>query len=83
MEKNNRIAIIGIIVQNREETSRRLNEILSSYGSIIVGRMGVPYREREVSVISLIVDGTTDEIGALAGKLGNINGVKAKVALTH
>jgi putative iron-only hydrogenase system regulator len=83
MEKDNRIAIIGIIVQNREETSRRLNEILSSYGNIIVGRMGVPYREKEVSVISLIVDGTNDEIGALAGKLGNINGVKAKVALTH
>lgn len=83
MDKTNRIAIIGVIVQNREETSKRLNEILSSYGNIIVGRMGIPYKEKEVSVISLIVDGTTDEIGALAGKLGNINGVKAKVALTH
>lgn len=83
MEKENRIAIIGIIVQNREETSRKLNEILSGYGDIIVGRMGIPYKERDVSVISLIVDGTNDEIGALTGRLGNINGVKAKVALTH
>lgn len=83
MEKENRIAIIGIVVQNREETARKLNEILSGFGDIIVGRMGIPYKERDVSVISLIVDGTNDEIGALTGKLGNINGVKAKVALTH
>lgn len=83
MDKENRIAIVGIIVQNREETAKKLNEILSSFGNIIVGRMGIPYKEREVSVISLIVDGTNDEIGALTGKLGNIRGVKAKVALTH
>jgi len=83
MEKDSRIAIIGIVVQNREDTSKRLNDILSSFGNIIVGRMGIPYKERDVSVISLIVDGTNDEIGALTGKLGNISGVKAKVALTH
>jgi len=82
MEKENRIAVIGIVVQNREETSRRLNDILSSFGNIIVGRMGVPYKERNISVISIIVDGTNDEIGALTGKLGSIKGVKAKVALT-
>lgn len=45
--------------------------------------MGVPYKEKGISVIAIIVDGTTDEIGALTGKLGNINGVKAKVALTN
>lgn len=79
----NRLAVIGIVVGNREESAKRVNDILSGFGDIIVGRMGIPYKEREVSVISVIVDGTMDDIGALAGKLGSIKGVKAKVALTH
>lgn len=83
MESDNRIAVIGIVVHNREETAKKLNEILSNFGDIIVGRMGIPYKDKDISVISIIVDGTNDEIGALTGKLGNINGVKAKVALTH
>jgi putative iron-only hydrogenase system regulator len=83
MVKDNKVAVIGIVVNNREETSKKVNEVLSAFGSIIVGRMGVPYKERGISVISIIVDGTNDEIGALAGKLGNINGIKAKVALTY
>ncbi|HAA42582.1 MAG TPA: CopG family transcriptional regulator [Ruminiclostridium sp.] len=82
MEKN-RVAVLGIVVNNREETSRKINNILSDFGHIIVGRMGIPYKEKGISVISIIVDGTNDEIGALAGKLGNINGVKAKVAITY
>lgn len=83
MEKENKIAVIGIVVNNREETSKKVNDVLSAFGSIIMGRMGIPYREKEISVISIIVDGTNDEIGALTGKLGNIKGIKAKVALTH
>lgn len=83
MDKENRIAVIGIVVNNREETSKKVNDILSHFGSIIVGRMGIPYKEREISVLSIIVDGTNDEIGALTGKLGNIHGIKAKVALTY
>jgi len=83
MEKENRIAVIGIIVNNRAETARRVNDILSSYGEIIVGRMGVPCKERSISVISVIADGNGDEIGALTGKLGNIGGIKVKVALMH
>lgn len=78
----NRIAVIGIVVMQRSETAKRVNQILSEYGEIIVGRMGIPYRERDLSVISLIIDGTTDEIGALTGKLGNIEGVKVKSAIT-
>ncbi|MBP2073324.1 putative iron-only hydrogenase system regulator [Thermoanaerobacterium butyriciformans] len=78
----NRIAVIGILVQNRELTSEKVNHILSEYANIIVGRMGVPYKERNVSIISLIVDGTTDDIGALTGKLGSIEGVKVKSAIT-
>lgn len=83
MEKENRVAVIGIVVNNREETSKKVNDVLSSFGSIIVGRMGIPYKEKGISVISIIVDGTNDEIGALAGKLGNIKGIKTKVALTY
>lgn len=83
MSIQNRIAVIGIVVNNREEAAKRVNDILSNFGNIIVGRMGLPYKEREISVISIIVDGTNDEIGALTGKLGNIPGIKVKVALTY
>ncbi|RCX13868.1 putative iron-only hydrogenase system regulator [Anaerobacterium chartisolvens] len=83
MEGNNRIAVIGIVISNREQNAERVNDILSSFGNIIVGRMGIPYRDRNISVISIIVDGTNDDIGALTGRLGNISGIKAKVALTY
>lgn len=83
MEKENRVAVVGIVLNNREETARKVNDILSGFGNIIVGRMGIPYKERGISVISIIVDGTNDEIGALTGKLGNIPGIKVKVALTY
>lgn len=83
MEKETRLAVIGIVVSNREETAGKVNDILSSFGNIIVGRVGIPYKERGVSVMSIIVDGTNDEIGALTGRLGNIKGIKAKVALTY
>lgn len=80
MEK--RIGVIGIVIENRENGVKRVNDILSEYGEIIVGRMGIPYREREIAVISLIVDGTTDEIGAMTGKLGTVSGISVKSALT-
>lgn len=76
-----RIGVIGIIVEDLEVTAR-LNAILHDYSHLILGRMGVPYRERMVSVISLIVEGTTDDIGALTGKLGNLPGVNVKSALS-
>jgi len=76
-----RIGVIGIVVESREEASRRINTVLSEYGEMIVGRMGVPYRDRNISIISLIVDGSTDEIGAMTGKLGILTGVKVKTAL--
>lgn len=75
-----RIGVIGIVVENRE-SARTINKILSEYSDIIVGRMGIPYRERDISVISLIIDGSTDEIGAMTGKLGGLSGVKVKTAL--
>lgn len=78
---NKRIGVIGIIIEDLTQVSD-VNELLHQYGSIIIGRMGVPYRERGVNVISLIVDGTTDEIGALTGKLGKLKGLSVKSALS-
>lgn len=80
MEK--RLGVIGIVIEDRKNAGR-VNEILSDFADNIVARMGIPYRERQVAVIALIVDGTTDEIGALTGRLGAVPGVNVKSALTR
>lgn len=72
-----RLAVIGIIVEDLTVTDH-INNLLHDYASYIVGRMGVPYRQREVSVISVIVDAPTSVISALTGKLGQLGGVSAK-----
>lgn len=77
-----RVGFIGIIIQNREKYASRINEILSGYGDIILARTGVPRAKEEYSIISLIVEATTDQVGALTGKLGNIEGVEVKSALS-
>jgi putative iron-only hydrogenase system regulator len=79
-----RIGIVGIVVEDLA-CVERVNAVLHEYSSLIVGRMGLPYRERGVSVISLIVDGSNDEISALTGKLGRISGatVKSMIAKTN
>jgi len=76
-----RIGVVAIIVENAGSV-QTVNSILSSYSELIVGRMGVPYKEKQVKVISIIVDGTTDAIGAMTGKLGRLDGVTVKSALT-
>ncbi len=78
---DNRIGVVAIIVEN-EDSVQKVNSILSSYSDLVVGRMGVPYKEKKVRVISIIVDGTTDLIGAMTGKIGRIDGVTVKSALT-
>lgn len=79
MEK--RIGVVGIVVENMNSTSK-LNAILHDHADLILGRLGVPYKEKNVRVIALIVEGTTDQIGALTGKLGNLSGVNVKTALS-
>ena len=79
----NRISVIGIVVKNRKESASLINKIISDFGDIVIGRMGIPYRERNLSVISLIVDGDNDQIGALTGKLGQINGVKVRSIIAY
>lgn len=76
-----RIGVVAIIVESKESINV-VNNLLSTYGDVIVGRMGIPYKEKEVSIISIIVDGTTDEIGALTGKLGRLKGIQVKSVLT-
>jgi putative iron-only hydrogenase system regulator len=71
-----RLGVVGIVIEDRKKAAPQVNQILSEHGEIIAGRMGLPYRGRNVSVIALIVDGTTDEIGSLSGKLGMLKGVQ-------
>ncbi len=77
-----RVGVMGIVVEDRLSAAPEVNQVLSDHASVIVGRMGIPYRDKGVSVISLIVDGDTDALGALSGKLGAIPGVKVRMALT-
>ena len=72
-----RIALIGIIVSNYESVDE-LNHLLSEYGAYIVGRMGIPYRERKVSIISVAIDAPNDIISALSGKIGMLPGISTK-----
>lgn len=76
-----RLGVVAIFVKNRLTAARRVNEILTAYGEIIVGRMGIPHRARGLSVMALIVDGAADTIGAMAGKLGSLPGVQVKTIL--
>lgn len=75
-----RVGVVGIVIEDFENAPK-VNDILHNFAHIIVGRMGIPYKERGVSVISLMVDGTTDEISALTGKLGKVKGVSVKSAI--
>ncbi len=77
-----RIGVIGIVIDDPKQVTDRVNAVISNYGSIVIGRMGVPRHDANVGVIALIIEGSTDEIGALTGKLGNIPGVTVKSALT-
>lgn len=81
-EDRGRVGVIGIVIRDRHQAAVSVNELLSEYGDIVIGRMGIPYHDRDVSVIALIVDGNTDVLGALTGKLGEIPGVKVRSALT-
>lgn len=80
MEK--RLGFVGVIIHNRKQEAPAVNNTLTEFGELIVGRMGIPHVKRELSVIILIVNATTDELGALTGKLGKINGVSVKSALS-
>lgn len=77
-----RVAVIGIIVE-KEDTVAALNGILHEYGKYIVGRMGIPYREKKINIISIAVDAPQDVISAMSGKIGRLPGVSAKTAYSN
>ena len=79
--EENRIGVAAIIIDNPDSV-QEVNEALHKFCRLIVGRLGIPYRERGVAVISVVLDGTTDDISALTGKLGKISGVTVKAAVS-
>lgn len=83
MSKNaHRVAVMAIIVEDREATEV-LNNLLHEYGKFIIGRMGIPYREKGIHIISIAMDAPQDVISALAGKVGKINGISVKTAYSN
>lgn len=73
----NRIALLGIVVEDPASVEP-LNRLLHTYGEYVMGRMGIPHRQRGISVISLVLDAPGDVISTLAGKVGQLPGVSAK-----
>ena len=78
-----RLGFVGIIIENRKRSAAKVNATLSDFGDIIVARTGIPYPSRKVCVITLVVDASTDEVGALTGKLGVIPGVTVKSGMSR
>ena len=78
----NRIAVIGIIVENKNSIEA-LNAILHDFGDTIIGRMGIPYRQKGLNIISVVIDAPQDVISALAGKIGALEGVSSKTAFSN
>ncbi|EOQ40055.1 TM1266 family iron-only hydrogenase system putative regulator [Butyricicoccus pullicaecorum] len=76
-----RIALLAILVEN-EESVEALNDILHQYRRYIIGRMGIPYREKQVNIMSIAVDAPQDVISAMSGKIGKLSGVCSKTAYT-
>ncbi|MGN1110228.1 MAG: TM1266 family iron-only hydrogenase system putative regulator [Oscillospiraceae bacterium] len=77
-----RVAVMGIIVENPESVEA-LNALLHEYSPYIIGRMGVPYREKQISIMSVALDAPQDAISTLAGKIGKLNGVSVKTAYSN
>ena len=73
-----RVAVISIIITETDKVEM-LNELLHEYSKYIIGRMGIPYKEKGISIISIAIDAPMDEINSLSGALGRIEGVSAKV----
>ena len=77
-----RVAVLAILAESFD-SAEQINALLHDFGPFIVGRMGLPYRERNVNVISIVIDAPPDKINALAGKLGRIEGVTAKAVYSN
>lgn len=76
-----RLGFVGIIIEDREKSSGLVNDVLSGFSELILARTGLPNAKENYSVITLVIDASTDELGVLTGKLGNIRGVSVKSGL--
>ena len=74
-----RVAVISIIV-SKADTVERLNSLLHDYSEFVIGRMGIPYREKGINIISIAIDAPMDKINSLSGALGRLDGITAKVS---
>lgn len=77
-----RVAVISIIVEN-DENIDVMNQLLSEYSEYIIGRMGIPYREKRINIISVAIDAPMDIINTLTGKLGRLDGISSKTAYSQ
>ena len=82
MKMETRVAVIGIIVEN-QDSIESLNRLLHDYGEYIIGRMGIPYRERHINIISIAIEASQNTIASLTGKIGKLDGVGVKTAYSH
>ncbi len=80
MEQLTKIAVIAIMIEDAA-VSDKVNALLHRYADKIVGRMGIPYREKHVNIISVVIDASSDEINSLSGNLGRLSGVRVKVLI--
>ena len=76
-----RVSLIGIIVKNPDSVEE-LNHILHDYSQYVIGRMGIPYKQKSVNIISVAVDAPQDVINTMSGKIGRLNGISAKTIMT-
>ncbi len=81
MKEDVRIGVVSAIIKNAKDNMCKINQIISDYRDIIIARLGIPKKESDISIISLIVEGKEDKIAALAGKLGNLPNVSTKSIL--
>ena len=77
-----RVAVMGIIVEDTSSVNA-LNALLHDYGKFIIGRMGLPYREKNINIVSIAIDAPQDEISALSGIIGRLEGVSVKTAYSN
>jgi len=82
MHNDKRLGFVGIILEDREHSAPLVNELLSKHAHLILARTGIPHIKGDHSVITLVVDSSTDELGQLTGRLGSLPGVQVKSALS-
>lgn len=77
-----KVGIVGIVVENSEKAGE-IQKLLSEYSEYIIGRMGIPYKQKDVKIISVVLDAPVDTLNALTGKIGKIEGVSAKTVISN